>query len=172
MIEEWKEIPGHPKYEASSEGRLRNKKTKRLLNFSKKICGAGYYNSSLGGNADIMVHKAVALAFLGEQPTSKHQVNHKNRNRFDNRAENLEWLTAKENIQHAVKAGSFKKARMALAERSRGAQNVKAKLDDANVIEIRRLFSEKVYYKEILKMFGISQGTLSSIVLRKTWKHV
>lgn len=45
----------------------------------------------------IYVHRLVCKTFNGEPPTPSHQVNHINENRFDNRAENLEWVTAYEN---------------------------------------------------------------------------
>lgn len=50
-------------------------------------------------------HKLVALAFLGEKPIPKHQVNHKNGVRADNRPENLEWVTSRENTIHGFKRG-------------------------------------------------------------------
>lgn len=50
-------------------------------------------------------HKLVARAFLGEKPTPKLVVNHKNGIRTDNRPENLEYLTQKENTIHGWKRG-------------------------------------------------------------------
>lgn len=48
------------------------------------------------------VHVLVALAFVGPKPSPQHTVDHKNRVRNDNRAENLRWATKKE--QHANQA--------------------------------------------------------------------
>lgn len=50
-------------------------------------------------------HKLIALAFLGEKPTPKHQVNHKNGVRVDNRPENLEYLTSRENTLDGFRRG-------------------------------------------------------------------
>ena len=47
------------------------------------------------------VHQLVAIAFLGDPPTAKHEPNHKNRNRADNSVGNLEWVTRSENLAHS-----------------------------------------------------------------------
>lgn len=43
-----------------------------------------------------LVHELVALAFVGPRPSPQHTVDHINRVRHDNRAENLRWATKKE----------------------------------------------------------------------------
>jgi len=58
-----------------------------------------YMAVSLAGH-NVKVHRLVAMAFLPPDD-EKDQVNHKNGNTQDNRAENLEWCTASQNVRHA-----------------------------------------------------------------------
>lgn len=58
-----------------------------------------YVGLSQVGQKNHYVHRLVAEAFL-KNPDNKPEVNHKNGNRLDNRAINLEWVTAKENCKH------------------------------------------------------------------------
>lgn len=63
----------------------------------------GYFNITLiknGLKRPIGVHRLVAQAFIPNQD-NKPQVNHINKDRGDNRIENLEWVTHRENISHA-----------------------------------------------------------------------
>lgn len=72
-------------------------------NLRKGNSKPGYYNVSLCVNSmpkSFLVHRLVAHAFL-ENPLNKKEVNHKNGIKTDNRVENLEWVTPKENCKHA-----------------------------------------------------------------------
>lgn len=64
---------------------------------------AGYASVSLSG-VNHLVHRLVAEAFI-PNPGNKPQVNHKDGNRRNNCVSNLEWVTAKENVDHAFSIG-------------------------------------------------------------------
>ena len=111
--EEWKTVRGYGtkvKYQVSTEGRIksinRNSGSEKLLVQEKTV--GGYLRVTLqnkaGRNVHERVHRLSAKAFH-KNTKRKPQVNHKNGNGRDNRATNLEWVTAKENVAHAVANG-------------------------------------------------------------------
>jgi hypothetical protein len=53
----------------------------------------------------IMLHRLVALVFLGDPPQSNYDVNHKDGNKLNNSKDNLEWVTRSENQLHAYSTG-------------------------------------------------------------------
>ncbi len=55
--------------------------------------------TSTGKRKDLYIHRLVAEYFI-PNPAGKKYVNHINCNRSDNRSENLEWCTAKENTDY------------------------------------------------------------------------
>lgn len=105
LEEIWKTIDDWPNYQVSNLGQVRNKNTGKLMKqtfgrdgryFSVYLCNQGKENTQ-------SVHRLVAEAFLGKHPGL--MVNHIDGDRLNNRADNLEWCTAKENNIHAIKMG-------------------------------------------------------------------
>lgn len=99
-VEEWRDLPEElmlSKYEISTLGNLRNKKTQYVL--SNKPRKDGYVSGTLfldnSTNKTFCVHVLVAKAFI-PNPDNKPTVNHININQSDNRVINLEWATYSE----------------------------------------------------------------------------
>lgn len=91
-------------YKVSNLGNVKslrfNKERFLKQGFNKKTG----YNSVVIDKVTITVHRLVALTFISN-PENKPCVNHINGVKNDNRIENLEWCTQKENIRHAWKLG-------------------------------------------------------------------
>ena len=102
--EVWKKIPRYPKYEASTLGRIKNIETDNILVPTFR----GEYQSVGVNKGTKTVHYLVALAFV-PNPDKKKTVDHKNRNRTDNRVENLEWATRKEQAENRKKVALERK---------------------------------------------------------------
>lgn len=103
---DWRTVVDRPKYEISSTGYVKNKKTGRILSpesYKDKsylfvgLCGDG-------GRKMKLIHRMVAEAFI-PNPDNKPEVNHKDGNKTNNRVDNLEWVTSSENVIHAYNTG-------------------------------------------------------------------
>lgn len=96
-MEVWKDIDfTNGLYEVSSNGRIRNKSTGRILKPSVKK--TGYCEVTLL-QKDYLVHRIVAATFL-ENKERLPYVNHIDENKTNNAVENLEWCTAKYNCNY------------------------------------------------------------------------
>ena len=115
--EVWKDIPGYEDlYQVSNMGRIRAFPKMTRIGNKKRFCEmrflspivqhSGYAHIGLWRNGDCKqarLHRLVAEAFcVNDNPQCKTQVNHLNEDKLDNRAENLEWVTAKENTNYGT----------------------------------------------------------------------
>ena len=169
MKEEWRRVRGFGGlYEVSSLGRVRSyahDERGRLLNPWRNP--KGYLVVELkksGGGATKQVHRLVAEAFIGPCPKGK-QVNHKIPDKEDNRASNLEYVTPKENIHHAILHGLR-------APPMLGQDNATSKLTESKVRRIRLRVSRGETQTAVAKDYGVTQANVSEIVRRRTWRHV
>ena len=102
----WKDIPGFVNYQAHPEGEVRNKTTKRLLNSECKK--HKYISLTFEGKTNAK-HRLIAFTFHAN-PKNLEQVNHKDGNTRNNKADNLEWISRSDNVKDAIKKRGRKKA--------------------------------------------------------------
>lgn len=102
----WKDIPNFENYQAHPEGEVRNKTTKRILNSESK---KHKYISLMFEGKTTAKHRLIAFTFHAN-PNNLEQVNHKDGNTRNNKADNLEWISRSDNIKDAIKKRGRKKA--------------------------------------------------------------
>lgn len=117
MVEIWKDIEGYEGlYQVSNLGRIRNKKTKKLLKDIRTGRNRMYRKVNLyknGSRTNKPIHRLVAESFI-PNPENKPEVGHKNAEGYDNIVwvnedgsidydkSNLEWVTRKENQNNNI----------------------------------------------------------------------
>lgn len=160
VLEIWKDIKGlEGKYQVSNLGRVRSvdrmtaggfKKGKILRpNYTKD----GYTQNNLGGTTK-RVHRLVAEAFL-DNPENKPTVNHIDGNKNNNRVDNLEYSTLKEQMHHAYQKGLKKRV----------LTNRKLKKEDVEFIKANYKKHSTEYGSVALsKKYGVSHRVILLVV--------
>lgn len=126
-------------YGISPDGRVFGYKRKKFL--TPRIIGRGYQQVSLhkdGKSKQFLIHRLVAETYISN-PNGLPQVNHINEDKTDNRVENLEWTTAKENDNHGTRNKRIAKS--------------------VYCVELDKTFESQT---EAAKELGISRGNISS----------
>ena len=124
-MEKWIDVVGYESlYQVSDKGRVRSKdRVIKTTDFSRVKKGKvlkqidnsrGYLRVQLvdadGGRRRVFVHRLVAFHFVeNADPAINTVVNHLDANPHNNRADNLEWTTAKGNSEHASMLGHLAK---------------------------------------------------------------
>jgi hypothetical protein len=132
--------------------------------YLKTLC-RGYMIARLRKNGKtytFRIHRLVAIAFI-PNPDNKPIINHIDCDTTNNKVSNLEWCNHSENTRHAFANGLMKP--------SPGDKNGNSKLTTKQILKIRSL-KGKLNTIEIAKMFNISQGHASHILIKRTWKHI
>lgn len=166
-MEEWKPVGGYEGIaEVSNLGRVRTldrvlfvKRGEKLFERKLKgrvLKGSRYSNGYIGVKFSLngrghLVHRLVGFAFVSnDSPATKTQINHKNGDRLDNRAENLEWVTCSENHKHSYRH---------LSRKQHALQETVKMEKDGEVLFFESCLSAS-------KSFGVSPGSIASAATR------
>lgn len=133
------------------------------------------------------IHRLVATAFI-PNPENKREVNHINGNKLDNRVENLEWATPKENTQHAIRTGLMTLRDMALVHkgwqmkkdeiiakqsiRVSGEGNPVARLKEQDIVLIREMYKNGLTIMQISRELNLKRMIITDAIKGVTWKCV
>lgn len=157
-------------YEISStSGHILEKETGRVIYPFKN--SNGYLSCTLLGSDNIRKpfrhHRVMAETFVPHLNEEQNLVNHLNGIKTTNYPWNLEWCTAQENTNHAIRTGLFMPKKVVV-------------LDDEKARTICELLVEGKSYREILDHIGMDSSDYNSanydlignIKRGITWKHV
>jgi hypothetical protein len=106
-MEIWKPLRNFPSYNGSSEGRIMNVRTQRIL--KPTITEKGYAVVGLRKNNKyytVRVHKVIAETFLGEHPGM--DVKHKDLDPLNNNVDNLYWISRSDIVKQTYDSGRRK----------------------------------------------------------------
>ena len=160
IIEKWKRIKETKNYYVSNYG---NVKTSNYNHTNKeKILKPIKYNNGylyVNINGKIRaIHRLVAETFI-LNPYSKPQVNHKDGNKLNNKLDNLEWVTARENTIHALKNGLINTR----TEKTLKAKRIQVrKLIEKNKIRIKQYSKDGIYINTYNSIIEASKYTNSN----------
>ena len=164
MKEIWKDIEGYEGYKVSNYGRVIGMSGVVLKQMTKNN---GYKQVTICNNIhrkSALVHRLVAKAFI-ENPKNYPQINHKDCDKTNNNANNLEWCNASHNQKHSIKNG--------LREVLKGEKSGTNKLTRNDVLQIRSVYEQgfaKQY--EIAEAYGVSKSTIQCVISRRNWSHI
>lgn len=159
--EVWKSVHGGEyHHEVSSNGRIRSAFSKSIVR--PFTSSNGYLSAPLGSKrggkrALMSVHRVVARAFIGECPANM-VCNHKDGDKHNNSASNLEYITQRENCTHSriskgLVGASYKKANGKWASQMRikgrithlGYYSTESEAHNAYMVKLKELKEENKY---------------------------
>lgn len=145
-----------------------------------------------GRPRSIAVHILVARAFCVQGRPDQIQVNHIDLDKANNRAQNLEWNTPKEDGEHRARTGAAAKgdrhgtktkphtikrgdkhwSKIKPERIVRGSKQGCAKIDELIAQQMRQRYAEVRSYVQVAREFKVSESNTHRIIKGQNWKHV
>lgn len=164
--EDFKVIPKFPSYGINQDGDVLRFSTGKILARIWQGPKKYKYQAARLGNAgkitNIKLHKLVAEVWLPKKNPEHTQVNHKDGNKANNHKDNLKWVTASENIQHAVQTKL----------KPKGDKLYNSSVTDEQVHEICRLLQDNLTVKDIAERYNITKDAVRKIRAGDTYFHI
>ena len=143
-------------YEVCEDGKIFSNKRSEKIELKGKVTREGYrmvvltsYKRKIYKN----VHRLIAECFV-PNPNNLPQVNHKDGDKLNNAADNLEWVNGRQNLKHARDNGLLKMC--------------KINMSIANLIRKIRI-DEKLTHRELARLFGVKKTQIGYILNDKRW---
>lgn len=165
----WKPVIDFPAYQISNRGRVRRVIRSNHGGIQRPFLALsrdwdGYLLVGLcrkGCHFSKKVARLVASHFV-PNPLGKPHVNHINGIRHDNRSENLDWVTPKENCLHRTR----------VLKTAVGEQHYLAKLKDSDIPLMLAAYASGYSQTDIARIHCVSQSLVHLIIRGKAWKHI
>lgn len=167
---DWRVAPRFTTFEVSEFGDVRRRGTTSRV--AGQIDPDGYIRYSLtrddGVRVTVAAHRLVLETFVGPPPSEKHVSAHGNGSRIYCHHSNLRWATSQDNQDDRTFHGNTPS----------GTRNPKARITDADVVDIRREYrlikqrgsGRKV--SELDKKYGLCRTQVIRIATGQAWSHV
>lgn len=155
-------------YNITSNGDLYSLYKNKNKLMSSRVDSTGYLRLTLSKNGKetkFSVHRLIALSFI-PNPENKPCVNHINAIKTDNRIENLEWCSYKENLIHAQNLGLMN------YQKVQGENHFRSSLKNKDVIDIKAKIKKGVKNCDIAKEYNILSSTVSKIKTGARWLSI
>lgn len=151
----WKVVNSNPRYEVNENGEVRHRERKQILR--GKVDRYGYRVLALSSGDRLRpqhasVHRLVAQAFI-PNPDNLPVVNHKDENKLNNAASNLEWCSALYNTRYGTGQQRSSEARK---------RPIEAVKDGKAVMRFACV-------GDAAEAFGVSPSSIKDVLRKKKW---